>query len=183
MVNLWKTDEATLYYLFMMADGEITYDEEKLFNAICMELSIDTDEKNDVINRCIQLTSETDNIYNIIIREKLDENIGSFPYIVDDYGRVRILWNLIHLGYIDSNYSEDERIIVDYFVNRWNIRKEIYTELIDTADTMLALTKQKEWLISTFPKGKERDLKEKDIDYAIDKLQADIRLTIEEIIM
>ena len=29
--------EALLYYLYMMADGEVTYSEEKIFDTICKE--------------------------------------------------------------------------------------------------------------------------------------------------
>ena len=55
--------------------------------------------------------------------------------------------------------------------------------MVDIADTMLALTKQKEWIVSTFDKGSLRDEKEKKIDSEIGKMLTDIRLTIDELTM
>ena len=34
-LNRIVTDEAALYYLYMLADSEISYSEEKVFNKIC----------------------------------------------------------------------------------------------------------------------------------------------------
>ena len=59
----------------------------------------------------------------------------------------RIIWNLVNLGYADKNYSDNEREIVDFLIARWNINKEIYQEMVDTADTILGLIKQKEWIM------------------------------------
>lgn len=38
-------EQAKLYYLYMMTDGDVTDGEKKLFNKICKELNLDTDDK------------------------------------------------------------------------------------------------------------------------------------------
>ena len=59
----------------------------------------------------------------------------------------------------------------------------MFQEFIDTADTILALTKQKEWITSNFSKGAERDKREKETDGEIKMLLNDVKLTIQELTM
>lgn len=44
------TYEILLYYLYMIADDNISYSEEKMFDQICNELNVSIDEKKAVIN-------------------------------------------------------------------------------------------------------------------------------------
>ena len=55
--------------------------------------------------------------------------------------------------------------------------------IMPEASTILALTKQKEWVVSTYSRGSLRDKKEKDIDSEIEQLLGDVKLTIEELKM
>ena len=59
----------------------------------------------------------------------------------------------------------------------------MYQELIDTADTMLALSKQKGWIVSAFPKGSARDKRKKAVNEEITRLMDDVKLTVEELTM
>lgn len=87
------------------------------------------------------------------------------------------------MGYADSGYSQEEKKIVEYLVDKWSAKPEVYQEFIDIADTMLALTKQKRWLEDNFSVGAEKDKKEKDIDMEMKRLWDDAKLTIDEIMM
>ena len=177
-------NEATLYYLYMMADGEVSYSEEKIFDEICKELNIDTDEKNLVIEKCKEVASEKTDVFDIMVREKIDEQAGKGWFgLRDQSSLVRIIWNLVNLGYADSFYSDEEKKIVSYLVAKWSISSDVYQELVDTADTMLALSKQREWIASTFSKGSLRDKKEKEVDFEMKQLLDDVKLTIQELTM
>ena len=179
-----KNDKAMLYYLYMMSDGCVSYSEEKLFDEIYKELRLETDEKNMVISKCNELGKSSKKIFNVILKENIAETLSKRWYLNGHGSRLaKIIWNLINLGYADGEYSENEKEIVSYFVTTWKISPDVYQEMLDTADTMLALTKQKEWIVNSFPKGKERDSKEKNIDVAITKLLSDIKITIDEITM
>ena len=180
-----NSDEAALYYLYMLADSEISYSEEKVFNKICDELNIDAENKNSIIKKCKELASGKSDIFSVIVREKIDEQaaLGLFGLPRSQDSRARIIWNLINLGYADSFYSEPERKIVAYLVDKWSLKEEIYQEFMDIADTILALSQQREWVISTFPKGTDRDSKEKKLDDEINQLLGDVYLTIEELTM
>lgn len=179
-----QSSEAALYYLYMMADGEVSCSEEKVFDAICKELSIDNDTKNSIIEKCKDLTNDTSDVFSIIVREKIEEQVGR-GWIGSSKASylARTIWNLVNLGYAGSIFSEEEKRIVNYLKDKWAIDLEVYQEFVDIADTMLALTKQKEWLVSTLPNGSERDEQEKDIDTKIMQLQDDVKLTINELRM
>ena len=63
-----KNDKAMLYYLYMMSDGCVSYSEEKLFDEICKELRLETDEKNMVISKCNEFGKSSKKIFNVIIK-------------------------------------------------------------------------------------------------------------------
>lgn len=189
--------EAMLYYLFMMADGEVSNNEKKIFNTICKELEIDNDVKKEVIKKSKELVDDTSDILSIIIDEKIDERLVGYGGAVglellmavavatlsDVSNRIRMVWNLVNLGYSDSFFSDEEKKIVNYLVDKWSVNPEVYQELVDTADTILALEKQKEWIISTFPEGSTRNKRKRNVDKTIKQLLDDVKLTIEEAAM
>lgn len=187
MLEKGKKEEAMLYYFYMLSDGEKTYSEEKFFDEICSELSLSEEEKCLVAETCEEIISaDPMPVFETILSEKLDEILEKESFGIekkDDSSLARIIWNLVNLGYADTYYSEEEKEIVSYLVKRWKIKQEVYQEMVDTADTMLALTKQKEWVISTFPKGRARDEKEKRLDSEISTMLSDIKITIEELTM
>lgn len=184
MFGTGQKEEAMLYYLYMMSDGEASYSEKKIFNHICKELGLDEADKQSAILRCKEIAKDPEVASDAIMSEKLDEQVGQGWFGLKDASTLaRIIWNLVNLGYADTYYSEEEKKIVNHLLEKWKVNNEVYQEMVDTADTMLALTKQKEWVISTFPKGSERDKREKKIDSEINTMLSDIKLTIEELTM
>ena len=172
--------EPGLYYFYMMADGEVSSEEKKVFRKICRELEFDSDRKKSLMKMCERLVDEEPDVLEIITEAEIDEKAGKRMWMGNHSSRERIIWNLINLGYSDSSYSEEEKKIVNYLVDKWSIDNEIYQEFIDTAETMLALTQQKEWIISTFPDGALQDEKKKKVDRALKQLQSDIKVTLAE---
>ena len=77
LFNQSTDKEAMLYYLFMAADGEISYSEEKLFDKICKQIHLSEDVKKEVESKCKQLISTDSNVMNIIKEQKLDEELKS----------------------------------------------------------------------------------------------------------
>lgn len=181
-----KNEEASLYYLYMMADGNVSYSEEKLFDSICKDLNLDDESKKEIINKCKELSRESSDLFSVMVRERIDEEASNGWM---GFGRrdasslARIIWNLVNLGYADSKYSGEEKKIVKYLVDKWSISQEVIQEFVDTADTILALSKQKEWIATTYGKGNVRDKKEKEVDAQINEMLEDVKLTIKEITM
>lgn len=61
---MYRKDQAKLYYLYMLSDGEASDNEKKLFTTICKELSIYADEKKSIIKECKNIPF--DNIFDEI---------------------------------------------------------------------------------------------------------------------
>lgn len=177
-------EEMMLYYLYMMSDGGISYNEQNMFNDICKEMRVDEGIKHSVIAECKEIAKHSENTLDIIKSENIDEIVRSGIFGLKNASSLAtIIWNLVNLGYADTYYSDEEKKIVRYFLKKWNINSEVYQEMVDTADTMLALSKQKDWITSTLPKDNIRNEKEKRIDSEINTLLSDIKLTIKELTM
>ncbi len=176
--------EAMLYYLFMMADGDISYNEEKNFNKICEELEIDEIEKQSIAESCLKLVQGSKTVLDVIKDRELEKQLGQVGSSIFNYkdavSNARIIWNLVNLGYADKCYSEEEKRIVCYFIEKWDFDKEVYQEMIDTSETILALTNQKTWAITTLNESEAIEKKKKSIEDEIGKLFSDIQVTIEE---
>lgn len=184
MLESEKRAEAALYYLYMMSDGKVTYDEEILFDKICKELQVTEEMKRNIISDCKVKARGEHEIFLTIIRDKIDETAGkSWGRLKDKSSLAKIIWNLVNLGYADKDFSTNERKIVEYLINKWSIPKEIYIEFVDIAETILSLIQEREWIRKTFALGSERDKKEQNIEKDIKKLKKDVDLTIEELTM
>ncbi|WP_435083000.1 hypothetical protein [Ohessyouella blattaphilus] len=167
----------------MMADGDISFGEEKIFGEICNEMGLQN-LKNEIIEKCKELAHGKKDILNVIVNEKIDDEARrSFFGLQNKSVLVRIIWNLVNLGYADSVFSKEEQKIVSYLVTKWSIEKDVFQEFLDTADTMLALTKQKEWIVLNFSEKEEREKREKDIDEEIKMLLDNVTITIKELKM
>lgn len=178
--------QAKLYYLYMMSDGVVSENEMKLFNKICEELYLSEDEKKNVIKECKKIRDYEDmtcidvlekNVEEAYIYGTLSIDLGSY---IRDEDKAKVLWNLVNLGYADSYYTVDEREVVDFLKEYWEISDDLYQEMIDVAETCLALEKHKKW-IESLPdsdyKLKKIKQAKKDIKFA----QYTIVATISEI--
>lgn len=184
---MYRKDQAKLYYLYMLSDGEASDNEKKLFTTICKELSIDADEKKSIIKECENIPF--DNIFDEIkglAGEPVEEKNDIYKLAValsmfgnaDDYAS--ILWNLINLGYADIKYTYEEREIVDFLRNHWKITEDLYQEMIDVAETCLALEEHKKW-VESLEDSSYKDEKMKQIKKDIKSAQDGIKITLAEL--
>jgi hypothetical protein len=184
---MYRKDQAKLYYLYMLSDGEASDNEKKLFTTICKELSIYADEKKSIIKECKNIPF--DNIFDEIkglAGEPVEEKNDIYKLAValsmfgnaDDYAS--ILWNLINLGYADIKYTYEEREIVDFLRNHWKITEDLYQEMIDVAETCLALEEHKKW-VESLEDSSYKDEKMKQIKKDIKSAQDGIKITLAEL--
>ena len=184
MIGIYTIEEAKLYYLYMLADGEVHSREETKFDQICKELKIEPEAEKEIIKECKNSEKQSQDLLNVIINEKIDEKAGRGMFGIQNVSsQARIIWNLVDLGYADREYSNEEKRIVNYLVDKWSVNSEILQEFVDTADTILALTRQKSWIYNQFPRGAERNKREKKVDNQIMELLEDVKLTIKELTM
>ena len=183
-----KEDEAKLYYLYMMADGKVSQEEKKIFQRICMEFEIKADDRHAIIKEYEDLMEYEDLVFEAI--EKLGGNTASYvsstinrqwKAYVDAKRGARMIWNLVNIGYADSVYSPAEKKIVNYLVEKLEVKPEVYKEFIDIADTMLALNKQRQWIQMAYTQENVIVKKENQIDQEMKLLADQVELTIQEL--
>lgn len=185
-----KKVQLKIYYLFMLADGKCSMDEKAKFTALCKSMGIDDDDQKEVVDSCehsIQV-SENDNSAKVIVEiSKLLANEGNRNMYFSSGSlnqnknmQVETIWRLINLGYADVEYSEAERKVVSFLSAYWGIDALTLADLNDTADTVLALTRQKEWLKTT---NKPYDVVSEniaEIDAAISRMAKNVEILISE---
>ena len=92
--------------------------------------------------------------------------------------KVETVWTLINLGYADQEYSESEKRVVQHLIEKWEIKTEIVSELTDTAETILLLTKHEDWLKTIglpYDETKKRlEIVEQQIQLMFENIQATI---------
>ena len=92
--------------------------------------------------------------------------------------QAEIIWTLVNLAYADEEYSEPEKKYIQHLVDKLEIKPELFSEFVDTADTILLLTKQKDWLKSiglSYDKTTERlETIDEQIQLMIDNIQETI---------
>ena len=96
---------------------------------------------------------------------------------VDAKRGARMIWNLVNIGYADSVYSPAEKKIVNYLVEKLEVKPEVYKEFIDIADT----NKQRQWIQMTYTQENVIAKKENQIDQEMKLLADQVELTIQEL--
>ena len=175
--------QAKLYYLYMMSDGDISAGEKKLFNKICKELCLETEDKKRIRQECNEIIKKEKRTCIEVIKKNMEEpliygvlNINFYKYISKE-DRAKILWNLVNLGYADSYFTSNEKEIVDFIREYWKIPDNLYQEMIDIAETCLALEQYKsclEELPDTDYKKKKIKQVKKDLKYVQEMVIATI---------
>lgn len=179
-------EQAKLYYLYMMTDGDVTDGEKKLFNKICKELNLDTDDKKNIKLECDEISKNEKMTCIEVVKKNVEETyvygVMSLNFInnISAEDKAKILWNLINLGYADSSFTMSERKVVDYLRKYWKISDSLYQEMIDVAETCLALEKHKLW-IEGLPDSEYKLEKTKQVKKDIKDVQKTIATTISEI--
>jgi hypothetical protein len=174
-----------IYFLFMYADGSVTPSEKQYLDEIIAKGEISSWEKEEFQAFCgrtvLKILAPT---ADTIIAE-IDQVLGekeTWRSSLDGNKamQAQTIWTLINLGYADDEYSEPERAVVAHLVERWEMDPELVAELNDTADTILALTKQKQW-IQTIPKpSAEVNRTIQELDRSIEAMFANVETIIAE---
>lgn len=179
-------EQAKLYYLYMMSDGEVSDREKKLFDKICKELHFDADDKKSIKRECREISKEEKMSCIEVVKKNAEETYmyGVLEIDLDknvsDEDKAKIIWNLVNLGYADLHFTSDEREVVDYLREYWEFSDSIYQEMIDVAETCLDLVKHKLW-IEGLPDTDYKLEKIKQVKKDIKFVQKTILTTITEI--
>lgn len=169
----------SIYCLFMLADGDYALSEQQRFASLCEQMEVSDEKKKELEAHCLEVPIEPYGDNSVLITRKikeiLDEDKKYFsPYnpYEDKSLQAQALWTLINLGYADTDFSGPERKVVFSLMNYWAVDKAVAKDLWDTAETISALTKQKEWIKTT---RKPYDI----VHRAIEEIEKDIHLMAE----
>jgi hypothetical protein len=174
-----------IYFLFMYADGSVTPLEKQYLDEIIAKGKISSWEKEKFQAFCGQtvlkiLAPTADTIIAEIDQVLGEKETWRGSLDGNKAMQAQTIWTLINLGYADDEYSEPERAVVAHLVDRWEMDPELVAELNDTADTILALTKQKQW-IQTIPKPcAEVNRTIQELDRSIEAMFANVETIIAE---
>lgn len=169
----------TLYYMFIMLDGKKTPEEKNKFKKICESTGVsEQDRINAILYYDDHITADDTNRLPqiaVALREliaKIQSDPGfrhqaeSHPNnLLPIYGA--ILWNLIDLGYSDTEICDEEKGFISILAEAWNFPKADLLQMYDTAETLMALSRKKVWL-------KQTDLPYDVITKKVEKLDRDI---------
>lgn len=101
-------------------------------------------------------------------------------FMFDDKDKLSSIWTMIAFGYADTEYSENEKRIVNHLVKKWEIDSAIVSVMTDTAETMLALENKKRWAESTSMSYNDVNRIIADVDADIKRLYHTVNVTISE---
>ena len=179
-MSLSRENEVKLYYLYMMADGEVSPFEMLNFMRISEKLGVEEEKRKAIVKETESLEGYEDEIFKNI-KNIVEKNESLSFEKSQAVHNASIIWNLVNIGYADSVYSSAEKRIVSYLVERWKVEPDIYQEFVDTADTLLALTEQKIWTSNAYRDENKKAEKEKMIDEEKELLVSNIELTLQEL--
>jgi len=153
-MTLWGKDyEIALYYLYMIADGELSPEEMTIFKSICQKLD-KMDEYQNIITYCKGLGQTSS--FNKIVDEDIETEIEDYyddEELSSSFSKghlIEIIWNLISLGFCDKAYSQSEEKIVKYLCESWEIDDSIYLELIECVKTLVRINEYRDWAYKIF---------------------------------
>ena len=154
-----KLQQLKICFLFMHADGESSPSVTKYLNNIVSKGNLSKESLQEFQAFCGQMTLKMSTGNSKTVISEIDELLGekrsgllSFAFGSIDGSKTmqaQTIWTLINLGYADSEYSEPEKQVVDHLIKRWEMDQILVAEFNDTANTILALTLQKQWVQNT----------------------------------
>lgn len=177
-------------FLFMHADGESSPSEMKYLNDILAKSNLSKESLQDFQTFCGQMTlkmssgnpktviSEIDRL----LEEDDSDRVYSMFGLIDEIKamQAQTIWTLINLGYADSEYSEQEKQVVNHLIERWEMDPLLVAEFNDTADTILALTLQKQWIQNTSKPYADINNIIQELDRNITSMFANVETSISE---
>lgn len=142
-----------IIYFLMAADGEIFHGEEEKFDAIGKELDPGFEQtKAEVINECkasLELAASKDS-YVAALRSGIDNAITHSHRTEDTFITPKLLvWDLLTIAYSDDNFNETEQSLIDYVVEKFNVNKAIYLEMLSSILTVFDLENELAWIKTT----------------------------------
>jgi hypothetical protein len=152
-----KKDKAKLRmaFLFLIAEGKVTRDKYDAFDAIGNNFNDFNDYRRDLINSCLGIfdgniiSYSAKKRFNTIKAEILSIAKGNFDYYNSpSKTQLECFWMLISLAFNQKQLTQNKKAILKEICEAWEIKTAIAAEMMDTAETIIAIDDHKKWLSS-----------------------------------
>lgn len=182
-----KKDKLKLFYCFIMSDGEKSDSEIKKFKSIAEAMDWDTADAE-------QLRIKYGKYYDSFLTDddfcwrSLILSARALALIMDKYSGIidnkveaaSTIWTLVNLAYADEDFSKSESIILQFCKTFLNVDNVLFSEMTDTAETMLMLEKKKDWFKQSGLSYDEVTAQLNIINSQIESLASDIEFSVSE---
>lgn len=181
-----KKNKLKLFYSFIMADGDGADSEIEKIESIASAMEI---HPHDIEAFLIKYGRHYDDFLRdedywwrsmILCARALALLEEHSEIINDEVQSARIIWTLISLAYADKDYSTDEEIILTFCKAFLDVDDVLFSEMTDTAQTMLMLEKKKEWFKQSGLSYDEVSTQLNAINSQIESLISDIEFSVSE---
>ncbi|MDA3049545.1 hypothetical protein OFO03_03850 [Campylobacter sp. JMF_02 ED1] len=166
-------DKLILLLLAINIDG-ITDEEKGLLREIAKQYAVS--EKNMLkvkseVNSLLGSGEPVGEIFKICIQEAMERSY-------DKMDNMQFLWTLVNMGFIDGDYSDNERSLVNLYCEFARLDKIFAREFEDIAKAMVAVVEQKKFLQNSKINSQKSEILSKELD----KNQAVLKNNISELI-
>ncbi len=176
-----KLKQLKICFLFMCADGEISPAETSYIDDIISKEDLSESDIEEFQDFCKEMKPKVPFSKPKKAIDKIDKVLEEYtPDRMDETMKAQTIWTLINLGYADGEYCKAEKKVVKHLVKRWEIDPVLVAEFNDTAETILALTKQKEWIQTTSRPYEEIDGMIQEINRNIASMFENVEISISE---
>ncbi len=130
------SEEAGLYYLYLMSDGKISPPQKKLFDEICQKLGLSSNKQQEIIATCKD-SLKSRSAYEVIVGEKLAAAVADGDYSSDNHFSCSVVdergadWKLRWSMGWDSRGDCDRHVSLCAGII-WNLVKLGYTDPISS---------------------------------------------------
>lgn len=182
-----KNNKLKLFYCFIMADGEKSDSEIKKFKSIAEAMELETEDAE-------QFRIKYGEYYDSFLTDddfcwrSLILSARALALIMDEYSGIidnkveaaSTIWTLVNLAYADEDFSKSEAIILQFCKTFLNVDDVLFSEMTDTAETMLMLEKKKDWFKQSGLSYDEVTAQLNIINSQIESLASDIEFSVSE---
>ena len=196
-MRLDNTLKAKLIYLFLLADGECSTKEKVEFETLCKTMKIDETERAKFVNyyenrffkndnsaeiiqemyELLEKSSKADYQIGFIVRGLLGESELDIDSLWSNQGKreqLELIWAMVNLGYADTEFSVAEQRVIRFLANHLGVDSAVYTDMLETAETILALVEQENWLKTSRRSSWEINNEVAKIEKIIEQMYANI---------
>lgn len=187
MVKMLKWAAIQIYYYLIAADGKICEQEMESFLAAAKETDPLFDQYRESLmeeckNQVNKITGE-ENRYavlkqgiDLVHRDQRREILKGIAWKSGDINANLFIWNMLSIAMSDEAYVNEERELIQYVIEKFELDKAVFLELENAMKAILAIDQSIAWMIQKenpfVIRGKNWDISSSDKGIYIDEFRS-----------